>query len=486
MSVDAVLEAIKEIEDYKKFNKIEFYTPYEYQKNFHHASGYGEFICAPSDTQQRHLGIQRALMAANQIGKTVCGAAETAMHLTGIYPSWWKGHRFTKPVKALVGSNTNETARDICQRELFGDPSDPNILGSGFVQKKCIVKTNRKPGVNNAFDSVLVRHASGGNSEVYFRAYEQGPKKFMGHRYEFAWADEEPPPEIKSQIDRSQFATNGIQIITFTPEEGITDVVRNFLQELKPGQALIRATWDDAPHMTPELREQKLAGVPKHERDMRAKGEPLMGSGLVFSIDPESVMIEPIELLPHWPRINGIDFGWDHPFACSFIAWDRDSDTVYVYDGYKEQRALPPMHAEAIKRRGDWIPVAWPKDGLQTEKGSGRSLAERYRDLGVPLHHTYFTNPPALGEQEGKGSMSVEAGIMEMLEMMETGRFKVFKTVTPFFDELSMYHRKDGKIVPYNDDFISATRYATMFRRHAEVKMVRAPTQHIPTGLGNW
>lgn len=486
MSLEELTEILQNLDEYKKYNKLEFYAPYEYQKRFHSAKGFGKFMPVPSDQKEEHLSTQRALMTGNQMGKTTCGAAETAMHLTGLYPDWWEGHRFSKPVKCLVGSNTNETARDICQRELFGDPSDDMALGSGFVPKDKIAKTNRKPGVNNAFDSVLVEHVSGGNSEVYFRGYEQGPKKFMGHRYEFAWADEEPPPEIQSQIARSQFATNGVEIITFTPEEGITEVVRNFLQDLKPGQAIIRATWDDAPHMTPEMREQKLAGIPKHERAMREKGEPLMGSGLVFSVPRELLECPPFEIPAHWPRINGIDFGWDHPFACSFVAWDRDSDTVYIYDGYKEQRTLPPMHAEAIKRRGEWIPVAWPKDGLQTEKGSGKPLADKYRDLGVKMHWTYFTNPPSPGEPEGKGSLSVESGIMEMLEMMETGRFKVFSTVTPFWDELGMYHRKDGKIVPFNDDFISATRYAVMFRRHAEVQVVRQRKQQTYQGLSNW
>lgn len=491
MNLEEILKTVQALEDYKKYNKLEFYVPYEYQKKFHGAKGHGNFVPAPSDLNKEHLAIHRALMSANQIGKTYCGAMETALHATGKYPDWWNGHRFTRPIKILIGSNTNETARDICQRELFGDSSDDDSLGTGAVPKDCIVKPNRKPGVVNAYDSVLVKHISGGNSEIYFRAYEQGAKKFMGHRYEYVWADEEPPIEIWSQMLRSQFATNGVAAITFTPEEGITQVVRNFMSDLQPGQAIIRAGWDDAPHMTPELREQKLASVPQHERAMRSKGEPLMGSGLVFSIPREQIECDPFDIPAHWPRINGIDFGWDHPFACAFIAWNRDGDSVYVYDGYKEIRALPSVHADAIRRRGDWIPIAWPKDGLQTEKGSGKSLADKYRNQqpegqGLRLHHTFFTNPPSPGEKEGQGSVSVEAGIMEMLEMMETGRFKVFKNVTPFWDELGMYHRKDGKIVPFNDDFMSAVRYAVMFRRHAEVKIMRQPKQQTYRGLSNW
>lgn len=489
MNLDKIVETLQKLDDYQKFNKLEFYRPYEFQRAFHNATGHGTFSPVPSDVDKAGLATHRALLAANQVGKTLCGAMETAIHLTGIYPIWWEGHRFLKPIKVIVGSNTNETARDICQKELFGEPSD-DAIGTGAVPKELILKTNRKPGIVNALDSVVVKHVNG-KSEVYFRAYEQGAKKFMGHRYEFAWMDEEPPIDIWSQVMRSQFATNGIAIITFTPEEGITQVVRSFISDLKPGQALIRATWDDAPHMTNDLKEQKLAAIPEHERGMRARGEPLMGSGLVFPVSRENIECEPFEIPLHWPRINGVDFGWDHPFACSFIAWDRERDAVYIYDGYKESRAFPAMHAEAIRKRGDWIPISWPKDGLHTEKGSGKPLADKYRNQppdgqGLRFHHTYFTNPPTPGEPEGKGSTSVEAGILEMMEMMETGRFKVFKHVSPFFEELGMYHRKDGKIVPFNDDFISATRYAVMFRRHAEVKVVTQPKVKTYRGISNW
>ena len=47
---------------------------------------------------------ERLLMAANQVGKTYCGAAEAAIHLTGRYPDWWVGKRFDHPVRAWAGS----------------------------------------------------------------------------------------------------------------------------------------------------------------------------------------------------------------------------------------------------------------------------------------------------------------------------------------------------------------------------------------------
>jgi phage terminase large subunit-like protein len=390
-----------------------------------------------------------------------------------------------------VASTTNETTRDRCQKELFGEPTDDRQLGTGYVPLDRIGDKSRKPGVPNAYDSVLVKHISGGWSKISFRAYEQGPKKFMGSRLTGGfWADEEPPPEIWSQLLRGLFATNGIGILTFTPEEGITQVVTQLIDDIQKGQALIRASWDDAPHMTPERREVALAGIPAHERAMRSKGEPMVGSGLIFAVPDELIMCDPFEIPPHFARINGIDFGYDHPFACAHIAVDRESDTVYVYDGYRESRVLPIVHCQAIKKHGDWIPCAWPHDGLKSDPLSGKVIADIYREHGVNMWPVQFTNPPPPGVEEGRGGNGVDSGNFHILEMMEGNRFKVFKTVSIFFEEKGRYHRRSSggtsEIIKVGDDFLSAVRYAVLFRRHAQTKVVRPPNKPSRPGLRNW
>jgi len=471
------VEIIQQLEEYKQTHKLEYYKPYDFQKKFHNAVGFG------TDRPAR----QKALMAANQIGKTFCGAMEVSVHLTGKYPKWWTGTRFSYPNEFVIASTTNEMTRDRCQKDLFGDPEIEKALGTGAVPKEDIGTTTRKPGVPNAYDSVLVKHVSGGWSKAVFRAYEQGPKKFMGTRLTGGyWADEEPPPDVNSQLLRGIIATSGIGILTFTPEEGMTEVVAGLINDIQVGQALVRAAWDDAPHMTPQKREEALARFPPHEREMRSKGEPLMGSGRVFDVHEDLIKVDPFEIPQHFARINGIDFGWDHPAATAFLAVDRDKDCVYVYDGWREKRTLIPVHSQASKSHGSWIPCAWPHDGLVHDKQSGKQIADLYRDNGVNMWHTQFTNPPPPGMEEGKGGNGVEAGIFEMMEMMQTGRFKVFSNVRFWWEEMRMYHRQNGKIVPLMDDFISAVRVGTMFRRHAQTKTVHQPKVRTQRGLSNW
>jgi hypothetical protein len=70
-------------------------------------------------------------------------------------------------------------------------------------------------------------------------------------------------------------------------------------------------------------------------------------------------------------------------------------------------------------------------------------------------------------EGTGQKSVSVEAGLMDMLQRMESGRFKVFKEHHDWWEEFRLFHRKDGKVVKEGDDLMCATRYALMMLRHA-------------------
>jgi phage terminase large subunit-like protein len=103
----------------------------------------------------------------------------------------------------------------------------------------------------------------------------------MGLRANGGWLDEEPPEDILSQVRRSVFSKNpSLILLTFTPEEGVTKVVHQLMDDPQKGQAVVTATWDDAPHMTAEMREQKLATIPTaRKRDMRVRGLRLPAPG---------------------------------------------------------------------------------------------------------------------------------------------------------------------------------------------------------------
>jgi len=447
--LEQAIKLAEQITEKKDTNRLSFYDPYEYQNNFHSAK----------DNDGR-LARQRLLMAANKTGKTFCGAAEMAFHLTGKYPKWWKGYRFTGPIKAWAAGNTTANTRDIVQAELLGEPGDEEDFGKGALPKDVILKWDRQPGIPNAVSTVTVKHASGKNSKCYLKSYEQGKQAWMGKAIDVVWMDEEPPQDIYSQALRASLKSGGLTYMTFTPESGMTNVVAQFMNNLKPHQQLYNATWDDAPHLDDEIKEEILAALPPHERKMRSEGIPVLGSGLVFPIDVEQIKRTAFAIPEHWSRICAIDFGYDHPTAAVWIAHDRDHDVAYVYDTYRKSGETPLVHAQAIKARGDWIPVIWPHDGAQHDKGSGEPLAAIYRRQGMNMFPKHFENP--------EGGQGVEPGLMEMLQKFQTQRLLVFDHLGEFFEEMRMYHRKDGKVVKERDDLMSAARYAVMSLRYAK------------------
>ena len=227
-------------------------------------------------------------------------------------------------------------------------------------------------------------------------------------------------------------------------------------------RAVVQMTIDDAEHYTPEQREAIISSYPPHEREARIKGIPSMGSGRVFPIEEAMITVDPFLIPAHWPQINGLDFGWDHPFAAVNAAWDRDGDCFYICKEYAQRETTPILHAASVKPWGAWIPCAWPHDGLQHDKGSGEALKDQYQAQGLNMlpEKATFTD----------GGNGVEAGVMDMLDRMQTGRWKVFSTCGGWLQEFRLYHRVDGLIVKERDDRISASRYALMMARHAGTK----------------
>ena len=199
-------------------NRLERYRPYSKQAEFHAAGA-------------AHR--ERLFMAGNQLGKTLAGAMEWAMHLTGRYPEWWQGRRFDGPVRLWAAGETRASTRDTIQRLLIGLPETEEAWGTGSIPDAALLRRQirRAQGVPNAVDSVLIKHVSGWRSTLLFKCYEQGRAAWQGETLDGVWFDEEPPMDIYMEGLTRTNATGGIVMVTFTPLKGMSDVVRLFLSE---------------------------------------------------------------------------------------------------------------------------------------------------------------------------------------------------------------------------------------------------------------
>ena len=177
---------------------------------------------------------ERCFMEANKVSKTLGGGGyETACHLTGLYPHWWEGRRFTGPVRAWAAGKTNETTRDIIQATLLGeiayDGRGKVVDGRGVVPGWLLGKPHWKQGMADLVDTIRVRHASGDQSVLGFKSYEQGRASFEGTGQHVIWDDEEPPEDVYGEQLMRVATTRGILMLTFTPLLGMSQVVLNFM-----------------------------------------------------------------------------------------------------------------------------------------------------------------------------------------------------------------------------------------------------------------
>ena len=456
------------LDAYLKTDRLQDYTAYPKQIEFHMLGA--------------KPGIRnRMLRAGNQQGKTYSAAAEVAMHLTGEYPRWWKGLRFTHPITCWASSVTGEATRDNPQRALFGLPGQE---GTGAIPQRCLTSVYGRSGaVTNLYDYRMIRHVSGGMSMLKFRFYAQGYEAWQGPPVHLVWFDEEPGEEVYNEGIARTIATQGHTLMTFTPKQGYTPVVNLYDKDTDPdksGRAMVQMNIYDALHLTDDEREAEIARWPKSQRRAVIMGLPALGSGVIYPYEEDAIKCEPFPIPEWWPVIGAIDFGGSsdkaHPTAAVKLAIDRDNDIYYITRIYRQRSLKPPEVWMSLRLWGTWLKWAWPRDALIEEKSTGTALIEIYKQEGMRAL-PFFAQWPADRRKTraaGEGAatsissnVSVERGILEIQHRFETGRLQIFSPCQELFEEIRQYHRKDNKIVKEMDDLVDALRYGVMMARYA-------------------
>lgn len=388
------------------------------------------------------------MLAANRVGKTEgVGGYEMALHLTGQYPEWWTGRRFKKPIRAWVAGDTSKTVREILQYKLLGPVG---AWGTGLIPGEAIERTVRASGVPDTVEVLYVKHVGGGTSYCVFKSYDQRRESFQGTEQDVIWLDEEPPLDIYTECLLRTMTNNGMLMLTFTPLLGMSEVVLTFLPGGKleaqesGSKFVVMATWDDAPHLDEVAKKELWKSIPPFQRDARSKGIPQLGAGAIYPVPESDLLVDPFKIPDYWPQGYGMDVGWNYT-AAIWGALNRETDTLYLYHGYKRSQAEPSIHAHAIKTLGDWIPGFIDPASRGRSQKDGSQLLSDYRQLGLKL---------SLADN------GVESGLYSVWNRMSTGRLKVFRTMGQWLEEFRLYRRDEkGHVVKANDHLMDTTRY---------------------------
>lgn len=401
---------------------------------------------------------ERAFIAANRSGKTQSALTEITYHLTGLYPHWWAGKRFDTGINAMCFGKTNLTARNIIQHKFLGSLLKSEY-GTGLIPGHLLVSTRLRPGVPDAIQDVYIKHASGDTSHLMIASYEQGRSVLEGTEQHIIHFDEEPEHnalELYSEGLIRTMTTKGIIIVTFTPLDGISDIVLSFLPNImapddgivSDSKFVVQASWDDAPHLSKDEQKEILDSCLPFQRDARSKGLPAIGTGKIYPVAEDDVFIEPFLIPPHWPKAYGLDPGWNRT-ACVWMTQNPTTGIMYIYDEYYRGQAEPPSHTSAIQSRGKWINGAMDYSGLNS--GNGQRLLHQYQDQGLNVCAA------------DKGPGSVEAGILAIYRALCDGRLKIFTNCQNVLKEFRIYrYDKNGKPHKEHDHLMDAMRYIFM------------------------
>jgi phage terminase large subunit-like protein len=413
---------------------------------------------------------ERCFMAANRVGKSVAGLYELVCHVTGEYPAWWEGHRFSGPIRAWMAGDTAKTTRDILQDKLLGAHGD---YGSGLLPRNTLRRLTTKQGLADAVESVYVSHTTGGESLLLLKSYDQRREAFQGTEQDVILLDEEPALDIYAECLIRTMPTGSFQggrvMLTFTPLRGLSDTVLSFMPngELPTGpqpgsRYVVQAGWDDVPHLAEADKQDMLAAMPPHQREARTRGIPMLGAGVIYPVLEDDYVIPDMPLQPHWYRAYGLDVGWNRT-AAVWGAYDKEADLWYLYSEHYRGQAEPSIHAAGIRARGDWIAGVIDPASRGRTQDDGTQLLEQYTGLGLTLQ-------TALNGRE--------TGIYRVWEYLSTGRLKVFASLVNWRKEVRLYRRDErGNIIKADDHLMDATRYLLMSGAdvYGQVPVVASP-----------
>lgn len=178
---------------------------------------------------------ERAMFGGNRTGKTVTGCYEDVCHLTGVYPKWWPGFKFSRPVEWWAATDTAKNTRDILQAMYCGKPGIESEKGTGMIPADYLLNTTVKHGLADAYETVFVRHVpTGGISTLQLKSYDQGREAYQGTAQDGIHLDEEPDIEIYAECLLRLMTRNGLLILTETPLLGVTKLMLQYMPNLSP------------------------------------------------------------------------------------------------------------------------------------------------------------------------------------------------------------------------------------------------------------
>jgi len=219
----------------------------------------------------------------------------------------------------------------------------------------------------------------------------------------------------------------------------------------------------DNPYYPREEWERAKRTLDSDTFDMRYRGLFKKRKGLVYKEFAEDMIVKPFPIPPEWTIVDGIDWGYNHPFAFSQFAKNPEG-AVWNFAEYYMPCKTIEEHALQIKLMvGDRPQIAYYDP-------SNPQAAEDLKEALYRLGCFVLTLKP--------GDRDVMAGIRYVKSLMLQGKYSVFDNCKQNIEEKGLYSWMSNpaggdymdRVRKEDDDVQDAERYALYTSRQTSLQ----------------
>ena len=286
------------------------------------------------------------LLGGNGSGKTLAAAAKTARYVLNKKPM-----RKDLPFW-IIGEDLEQICDVAWKEKLSNFIPESEILDYHWLNYKM-----KRP------KAVVLRHPENRNEPgwvFHFKSYQQQLGSAKGYSIGGYWFNDEVPYELVAEVLARCRDFDSPGWADFTPVECRSPEWPDAYEHPPPGwrfyhlnSLMNNAIAEGGTRSIAEFSEDFLKTLPEDMRELRQLGRFTVLRGAVYKEFRKSThVIEPFRIPAHWPRMRGIDFGFNNPFCCLWAARDPDG-RYYIYDEHYEAQQTVAYQAAKVNER-DW------------------------------------------------------------------------------------------------------------------------------------
>jgi phage terminase large subunit-like protein len=333
------------------------YVPHEKQLRFHQSEA------------RRKLYI-----GGNRAGKTVGGAVEMDMRLTGKHR--WRDLR-PPPISArVVAVDFDHGVEKIVKPEIARWLPPSELINGSW---------------EDSYSKQLKTLTLANGSTLEFMSYEQEVEKFAGTSRDAVWFDEEPPKDIYTECLLRTLDVAGDVWITMTPIEGMTWVYDDLYlaAATDPMIEVIEVDVTENPHINAAEIDALFSGMDSDDKDARRHGRFVQVGGLIYKQFGDHNLLDPFIPPREWLHVASLDHGLNNPTAWLWAAVNRDGDIV-IYDEHYYSGEVVSWHAAEVHKKNlshGRVPDYYVGDPSirNSDPITGTSVQIEYVKYGIPV-----------------------------------------------------------------------------------------------------